>query len=76
MYPQDSSDISTTKMISRMDEYYGGKENHRVICIIKLHNFGNFLKISAFILEYFVNAYDIFFINGNFQRKDAVLYCG
>ena len=52
MYPQDSSDISTTKMISRMDEYYGGKENHLVIYIIKLHNFGNLSKISAFILVF------------------------
>ena len=52
MYPQDSSDISTTKMISRMDEYYGGKENHFVIYITELHDFGNSLSIYASILIY------------------------
>ena len=56
MYPQDSSDISTTKMISRMDEYYGGKENHFVIYIIRSHNFGNLLSIYRLDL---VNTYDI-----------------
>ena len=72
MYPQDSSDISTTKMISRMDEYYGGKENHFVIYIIRSHNFGNLLSISIGFSKY-IRYTKTFFINENFQSTDAVL---
>ena len=91
MYPQDSSDISTTKMISRMDEYCGRKRKPFCYLYYKITQFRQFIKyicihinisiwptrtkIISIGFSKYIRYTITFFINGNFQSTGAVLYC-
>ena len=75
MYPQDSSDISTTKMISRMDEYYGRKRKPFCYLYYRITQFRQFIKYISSGFSKYIWYTITFFINGNFQSTGAVLYC-